>query len=195
MRVRKRALKLYLILSLALLLTFLLAGLTKAQPIDLPSLGLEEPEDVALTLQILFLLTILSLAPAIVIMVTSFTRIVVVLSFVRSALATQNMPPNQVIIALALFLAFYHGSLLQQVNEVALQPYLQGELSYEEAVVRQWNRCELLCYARPGKRTFPLQSGRQSAPGSEDIYLCFDPAFIISELKTAFRSVFNIHSL
>lgn len=198
MRVRKRALKLYLILSLALLLTFLLAGLTKAQPIDLPSLGLEEPEDVALTLQILFLLTILSLAPAIVIMVTSFTRIVVVLSFVRSALATQNMPPNQVIIALALFLTFFTmAPYWQQVNELALQPYLAGELHYEEAVAEAVEPVRSFMFRQTREKDLALFVSLvdlERPQGPEDIptYVLI-PAFIISELKTAFQIGFLIY--
>ena len=101
-----RATKLCFAIGLVLFLLLAIKGVACAQPIappwlDLDFIGEQEPEGVALTLQILFLLTILSLAPALMIMLTSFTRIVVVLSFVRSALATQNMPPNQVIIALA----------------------------------------------------------------------------------------------
>ena len=89
-----------------------------AQPLQLPEINLqiggeaEGPEGVTQALQILVILTVLALAPAILVMVTSFTRIIVVLAFVRNALATQQMPPNQVLIGLALFLTFCHGPCL-----------------------------------------------------------------------------------
>ncbi|MFP3489374.1 flagellar type III secretion system pore protein FliP, partial [Staphylococcus sp. SIMBA_130] len=79
--------------------------------------------------------TVLSLAPAILVLMTCFTRIVVVLSFVRSALATQSMPPNQVLIGLALFLTFFVMSpVLSEINSEALQPYLNEEIGQEEAL-------------------------------------------------------------
>src|SRR5690606_4955970 len=104
------------------------------------------------TLQIMALLTVLTLAPAILVMLTSFTRIVVVLSFVRSALALQQMPPNQVIIGLALFLTFFTmAPTWQAVYDHGLQPYLAGELSQEEALAR----------ASAPLRSFMLQHTRE----------------------------------
>jgi len=105
--------------------------------IELGVASAEGPADVALTLQIVALLTVLTLAPAILVMLTSFTRIVVVLSFVRSALALQQTPPNQVLIGLALFLTFFTmAPTWQAVYEQGLQPYLAGELSEVEALQR-----------------------------------------------------------
>lgn len=203
MRARTRVTRLYLVICLALLAILFLAGLAKAQPVALPRVGIEfntaeEPEDVALTLQILFLLTILSLAPAMVIMVTSFTRIVVVLSFVRSALATQNMPPNQVIIALALFLTFFTmAPYWQQVNEMALQPYLQGELPYEEAVTSAVEPVRDFMFRQTREKDLALfvslaDLERPRVPEDIPTHVLI-PAFVISELKTAFQIGFLIY--
>ena len=95
----------------------------------------EEPGDLAVTIKILFLITILSIAPTILIMLTSFTRMVVVFSFLRHAMGTQQMPPNQVIISLALFLTFFiMMPVWNEINHNALQPYLAKEVSYEAAL-------------------------------------------------------------
>src|SRR5690606_16507737 len=94
-----------------------------------------DPSAISNSVRIIILLTILSLAPGILIMMTCFTRIVVVLSFVRMSLATQTMPPNQVLIGLALFLTFFVMSpVFAEVNENALQPYLNGQIGQEEAL-------------------------------------------------------------
>ncbi|HWA82561.1 MAG TPA: flagellar biosynthetic protein FliP, partial [Fimbriimonadaceae bacterium] len=118
---------------LRLTLVFLLvavAGLAVAQqglPIPSVSLGVNQAKgqnDVASSLQILALLTVLSLAPAILILTTSFSRIVIIFSFLRSALGTPTIPPNQVVIGLSLFLTFFvMGPTYKQINDDALQPY------------------------------------------------------------------------
>ncbi|NLV67643.1 MAG: flagellar biosynthetic protein FliP, partial [Spirochaetes bacterium] len=87
------------------------------------------PKDVALSLQILFLLSILTLAPSIIIMMTAFTRVVIVLDFVKRALSLQQMPPNQVIVGLSLFLTFFiMAPTFTEMNEKALRPYLDGKI-------------------------------------------------------------------
>ncbi|NLP17912.1 MAG: flagellar type III secretion system pore protein FliP [Firmicutes bacterium] len=198
-----RATKLCFAIGLVLFLLLAIKGVACAQPIappwlDLDFIGEQEPEGVALTLQILFLLTILSLAPALMIMLTSFTRIVVVLSFVRSALATQNMPPNQVIIALALFLTFFTmNPYWQQINETSLQPYLQGDLPYEEAVVQAAEPVRDFMFRQTKERDLALivsLAGLERPRGPEDIpTYALIPAFITSELKTAFQIGFLIY--
>lgn len=96
-----------------------------------------DPGVVSTSVKLLLLLTVLSLAPSILILLTSFTRIVVVLSFVRNGLATNQMPPNQVIIGLALFMTFFiMAPVFYQVNEDALQPLFNDEISLEEAYER-----------------------------------------------------------
>ncbi len=155
------------------------------------------PEDVVTTVQILLMLTILSLAPAILILMTSFTRIVIVLSFVRNALATQQMPPNQVIIGLALFLTFFiMGPALTEANENALQPYLNGEITQEVALqeasmpfkqfmIKQTREKDILLFLNYAKLEKPKSI--------EEMPLrILVPAFAISELKTAFQMGFMI---
>ena len=102
------------------------------------SIGVQQadnPQQVSVLLQILFLLTVLSLAPAIVIMMTSFTRLAIVLSLVRHAIGSQQMPPNQIIVGLALLLTFFlMAPVYTQINDEALQPYLAEEISMEDAI-------------------------------------------------------------
>jgi flagellar biosynthetic protein FliP len=135
-------------ICLALLIASLfIAGIDAAQalaaPIQIPNInlqvggGTDKPQDLSSALQIIILLTVLSLAPAIVIMLTSFTRIIVVLAFLRSSLATQQMPPNQILIGLALFLTlFIMAPTLQQVNKDGLRPYLDGKITQQQAFTR-----------------------------------------------------------
>jgi len=174
-----------------------------AAPIALPKIGLdigssEEPKDVALTLQILALLTVLSLAPAILILMTSFTRIIVVFSFLRNALATQQMPPNQVLVGLALFLTFFVMTpVWTDVNQNALQPYIRGELSQEGALsnaqkplrdfmIRQTREKDLALFVNLSQ--MPRPNSVDDVPISAII-----PAFAISELKTAFTIGFILY--
>ncbi|HTA16359.1 MAG TPA: flagellar biosynthetic protein FliP, partial [bacterium] len=95
------------------------------------------PQQVSLTLQIVFLMTVLSLAPAILMLTTSFTRIIIVLSFLRQAIGTPTIPPNQVILGLALFLTFFNmNPVFSKVNDDALQPYLKGRISQQTALTK-----------------------------------------------------------
>ena len=115
-----------------------------------------KPGDVSTVLQIFFLITILSLAPGLLIMTTSFTRIVVVLSFLRSAIGTQQAPSNQIVIGLALFLTFFIMSpVWQQINTQALQPYKARQISQEQALKRRWRRSGSSCSPRCGRRIWP----------------------------------------
>lgn len=167
-----------------------------AAPLPLPSINIgigdaEDPGDVAVTLQIIALLTILSLAPAILILMTSFTRLVVVFHFLRQAMGTQQSPPNQVLIGLSLFITFFVMSpVWQSVYGDALRPYLDKEASYGEAFER----------AKVPVRKFMLQNTREKDIAlfvktakvkrpfaKQDVpLLVLIPAFVISELKTAF---------
>ena len=102
------------------------------------TMGVEEasgPSDLVMTMQIIFLITILSLAPSILIMMTSFTRLVIVFHFLRSALATQTVPSNQILIGLALFISiFIMKPVITEINDTALQPYLNEEITQKEAL-------------------------------------------------------------
>jgi flagellar biosynthetic protein FliP len=151
-----------LVLALGLGLLAVAATVSAATPLPSIKIGIGEatgPHDVSLTLQILFLLTVLSLAPAILMLTTSFTRIVIVLSFLRQALGTQNIPPNQVLLGLALFLTFFNmNPVFSRINDQALQPYLKGKSTRTWPSPRPWSRCGSSCFARPGRRTWPSSS-------------------------------------
>lgn len=156
-----------------------------------------DPNDIAVTIQLLIFLTILSLAPAILILMTSFTRIVVVLSFVRTALATQSMPPNQVLVGLALFLTFFVMSpVFAEVNELALQPYLAEEITQAEALEEAMVPMKdfMAKHTREKDLALFIKYAKLSTPNSiQDIPLTtLVPAFVISELKTAFQIGFVI---
>jgi flagellar biosynthetic protein FliP len=168
-------------------------------PIPRINIGIDratKPEDVALTLQVIFLLTILSLAPAIVMMVTSFVKIVVVLSFVKRALATQELPPTQVIMALAFFLTlFVMMPTIQRVYNDAIKPFLNhkittGEEFYNKAIkpIREF----MFRQIEKGKREkdidlFMYLAGKKRPKNRDDVptYVLI-PAFMISELTKAF---------
>jgi len=148
-------------------------------------------------LSLILLITVLSLAPAILVMMTSFTRIVVVLGFLRSSLSTQQTPPNQVLIGLALFLTlFVMSPTLGEINQVALQPYLKGQIGQTEAL--QKAALPLKKFMASQTRSKDLQlfldyAKADKPKGIEDIPLtALVPAYAISELKTAFQMGFMI---
>lgn len=155
------------------------------------------PQDVSVSLQILLILTLLSLAPAMIIMLTSFTRIVIVLAFTRSALGTQQVPPNSVLIGLALFLTFFTmAPIFTQVNQSALQPYLQNQMAFDQALElgSQPVRNFMFSQVREKDVALFIRLARIPKPSSEaDVptYVLI-PAFLISELRTAFSIGFLI---
>lgn len=171
--------------------------------VSLPSINLglkssNNPTEVVDTIKILIALTVLTLAPAILIMMTSFTRIIIVLSFIRQALGTQQMPPNQLLVGLALFLTlFVMYPFFSTINNEAIQPYLAGKIQQEEAfdkgiaplrsfMFNQTRESDLALFIKMSKMNKPEK--RQDVPTSVLI-----PAFIISELKTAFQIGFIIY--
>jgi flagellar biosynthetic protein FliP len=162
----------------------------------LPSLniGIEkggDPGDISVLLQIIFFLTILTLAPAILILMTCFTRLVVVFSFLRHALGTQQTPSNQIIAGLALFLTFFiMMPVWQQINNNALQPYLSEEISQEVALKAAIKPIRHFMFKQTREKDLTLfvNMAKVKRPKShEDIPTSIlIPAFVISELKTAF---------
>jgi flagellar biosynthetic protein FliP len=146
----------------------------------------------SLPIRIIFFLTLLSLAPAIMIMVTSFTRIVVVLSFLRHALGTNQMPPNQLLVGLALFLTYFvMMPVWGQINTQALQPLNAGEITEQEALARAVTPIREFMFKHVGEKDLAVFVEMADMPrpnGREDIptYVLI-PAFITSELKTAFQ--------
>ena len=162
------------------------------------SVDADQPEQTAVILKILAVLTVLALAPSILIMMTSFVRVVIVFSFLRQAIGTQVLPPNQLIVGLSLFLtAFIMAPVWQGVYENALQPYLNGNmsqteaLSYSEASVRKF----MFRQTRDKDLGLFIKLAKKEAPATKaevPTYLLI-PAFMISELKTAFQIGFMIY--
>ena len=165
------------------------------------NIGLQQantPQDFTNGLQILIWLTILTLAPSIFIMATSFIRIVVVLSLTRQALGAGNLPPNQVITSLALILTFFiMAPVFNQINETALQPYMKNEITQQAAIDRgvipirnfmfkQTHEKELALFVRMAKIEKPKT--KEDVP----LYILL-PSFILSELKTAFTIGFVVY--
>lgn len=165
------------------------------------TMGLEEasgPSDFVMTMQIVFLITILSLAPSILIMMTSFTRLVVVFHFLRSALATQTVPSNQILIGLALFISvFIMKPVITEINDKALQPYLNDEITQKEAleIATVPIKSFMLDQTREKDIGLFIQLRQTGKPASLEELSIFTliPAFIISELKTAFQIGFLLY--
>lgn len=193
--------KILVLLGLVLAALFLWPPGAGAQPlpgIDLRITPTDNPAQVVDTVKLLVLLTILSLAPAFLVMVTSFTRIIVVLSILRSALGIQQTPPNQVLIGLALFLTFFiMAPVFRQINEQALQPYLNNQLTQEQAweagsrplrdfMLRQTREKDLALFVE--------LSGAPRPRNPDDVpFTTVVPAYVISELKTAFQMGFLLY--
>ncbi|GIN37517.1 flagellar type III secretion system pore protein FliP [Heyndrickxia sp. FSL K6-6286] len=155
------------------------------------------PDNVSAAVKLLLLLTVLSLAPSILILMTSFTRIVIVLSFVRTSLATQQMPPNQVIIGLSLFLTFFvMAPTFNEVNQQALTPLFNDKITLEEAYDKASVPFKefMSKYTRQKDLELFLEYSHADKPKSvEDIPITsLVPAFAISEIKTAFQIGFMI---
>lgn len=152
----------------------------------------KSPKEVALSLQVLFLLTILTLAPAIAMTMTSFTRVVIVLDFVRRALSLQQMPPTQVIVGLAIFLtAFIMAPTFKDINEQALQPYMNGKISNEQFFDKSMDPLRKFMFKNTRKKDIALfiDLAKIEKPKVEaDVpSYCLIPAFMISELRKAFE--------
>ncbi len=151
----------------------------------------QKPSDIAIALQILFFITILAIAPSLLVMLTSFVRLIIVFSFLRRALGTQTMPPDQVLVGLSLFLTlFIMMPVFTEINDNALQPYLAEDINWKEGLEKagkpvrnfmlsQINEKDVALFIRISKKPMPHTI--------EDLsYDVIIPAFITSELKTAF---------
>lgn len=160
--------------------------------------GQAEPESISVALEILFLLTVLSVAPAILLTVTCFTRIIVVFSFLRHAMGTQQMPPSQVLASLAVFMTFVIMMPVgKEINDTALQPYLAEEIGFNEALrqAEQPLRAFLFKHTREKDLSLFFAISKMERPANRDEVptLILVPAFVISELKTAFQMGFLIY--
>lgn len=156
-----------------------------------------DPSSITTSVRLLLLLTVLSLAPSILILMTSFTRIIIVLSFVRTSLATQQMPPNQVLVGLALFLTFFvMAPTFSEIYEEALNPLFEEEITLDEAYESAVGPIKDFMALHTRQKDLELFLSYTDAERPEtvaDIPLTvLVPAFTISELKTAFQMGFVI---
>ena len=193
------------VLFLTLLGVLALAGVAHAaQDIAMPNFQLtlagatKEPEKVSLLLEILFLLTVLSLAPAIILTVTSFTRIIIVFHFARQALGVQQLPPNQVLVSLAIFMSVaIMMPVGKEINSQALQPYLEERIGFEEALKRAEPplRSFLFKHTRDKDLSIFYSISKLERPRTKDDVptIALAAAFVISELKTGFIIGFLIY--
>lgn len=169
----------------------------QATPFPIPAITIQvdpsrERNQLGTGLQVLILLTILSLAPSILIMLTSFTRILIVLSFVRRALGTQQEPSNQILIGLALFITFFTMSpVIDQIYQKSFKPYVAGDINYVEGYNQAIAPIREFMFKHTRKTDLSLFASMEGAakPQTKDDFstLALVPAFITSELRTAFQ--------
>ncbi|MBC8277744.1 MAG: flagellar type III secretion system pore protein FliP [FCB group bacterium] len=158
----------------------------------------EDPQDLSVTVQILILMTVLTLAPSIMIMMTSFTRLIIAFHFLKQALGTMQVPPTQVLVGLCLFLTvFIMSPVIKEVNDKAFQPYIQNEITQAEAfkrgqvpvkafMLRQTREKDLALFISLSKIERPQRA--------EDIPIhVLIPAFIVNELRVAFQIGFILY--
>lgn len=171
---------------------------------NIPTLGLQlssgqaEPQKVAVLLEIMALLTVLSLAPAIILTITSFTRIIIVFHFLRQAMGTQQMPPNQVLAALAIFMTVVIMTPTgKTINDTALQPYLREEIGYDVALKRAETPLRSFLFKHTREKdlsVFFSITGLDRPQNKDDVpTMVLIPAYVISELKTGFQIGFLIY--
>ncbi len=180
----------------------LLAGVWAQAQVTLPSVNLgfkttQNPTEVVAAIKIVLIMTVLTLAPAILIMMTSFTRLIIVFSFLRQAMGVQQMPPNQVLVGLALFLTFFvMGPAFTEMNQKGVQPYLANQISQDQAIEATLAplRKFMLSQTRPADLSLFVRMSKIEKPKTlaEVPTMVLVPAFIISELKTAFQIGFII---
>lgn len=189
---------LVLLAGALLLLPALAAAQTPIPGVNISVGQANSPDQVATTLQIIVLLTVLTLAPAILVMTTSFTRIVIILAFIRQALGTQQSPPNQVLVGLALFLTFFiMEPVWSDINSNAFQPYMDQRLSQAQALERAGQPLKQFMQRFVREKDLALFVRISNIPRPRNIdevpFHVLVPAFIISELKTAFQIGFILY--
>ena len=158
----------------------------------------EDPGEIGSSIKLLLLLTVLSVLPSILIMMTSFTRIIIILSFLRNSMGTQQIPPNQVIIGLALFLTFFIMTpVMADINQNALQPFTENKISVEEAIDRSEDSIKNFMLKYTFEKDLALFASIANVEPPENLtdlpLTVVVPAFMISELNTAFRIGFMLY--
>lgn len=184
-------------ISFSLFALIMLTGALAHAQVTLPQVNLgfkttDNPQEVVNVIKIVLVMTILTLAPAILIMMTSFTRIIIVLSFLRQAMGVQQMPPNQVLVGLALFLTFFiMGPAFTEMNQKGIQPYVSGKLSQEKALEETLAPLRKFMFhqTRPADLSLFVRLGKIETPKTlADVpTMVLVPAFVVSELKTSFQ--------
>ena len=159
--------------------------------------SIDNPQEVVSAIKIVLMMTVLTLAPAALILMTSFTRLIIVLSFLRQALGVQQMPPNQVLVGLALFLTFFiMGPTFQEMNTQGIQPYIASKITQDEAIEKTLAPIRRFMFhqTRPQDLNLFVRLSKMESPKTlADIpTLVLIPSFVISELKTAFQIGFII---
>lgn len=158
--------------------------------------GASDPTDLSLTLQLLLMMTLLTVAPSLIMLTTSFTRIVIVLSFVKSAIGVQQAPSSQIIVGLALFLTFFiMAPVWNTINTTAVQPYMEKKITSQEAFGKGADALKgfMLKQTRASDIEFFLRVARSGPTAVQDLPIhIVMPAFIMSELRTAFQMGFLI---
>ncbi|MFT4302328.1 MAG: flagellar type III secretion system pore protein FliP [Desulfovibrio sp.] len=160
--------------------------------------GAKSPEKVSVLLEILFLLTVLSVAPAIMLTVTSFTRIIIVFSFLRQAMGVQQLPPTQILASLAIFMTVViMYPVGKQINDDALQPYLSERMDYKEALDKAQAPLRTFMFKHTREKDLSIfySISKMEAPKSKEEVptMLLAAAYVISELKTAFTIGFLIY--
>lgn len=188
-------------LVILLFFIFMFSSVSFAQ-VTLPTLNMgfkttESPTEVVNAIKMVIVLTVLTLAPAILIMMTGFTRILIVLSFLRQALGVQQMPPNQLLVGLSLFLTFFvMGPAFTEINQKALQPYISGQMGQDQALENTLTPLRRFMFNQTRDQDLALfikMSKIEKPKTRADVpTLVLVPSFIISELKTAFMIGFII---
>jgi flagellar biosynthesis protein FliP len=192
------------VVSALILIVILSIFLSSCSTVSAPGVTLSvdpqssEPQQVTSGVQLLVLMTVLSLAPAVLILATSFTRIVIVLSMLRSAIGTPSIPPNQVIIGLSLLLTFFiMAPIYNQIDQTAVQPYLNEQIDQDTAwkLTQQPIREFMFKQTRTQDIQLFLDLGNEPQPATLDDIptVSLFPAFVISELRTAFTMGFVIY--
>lgn len=198
--IKKKTIKKSLLFGLFLGIAFLGfagAGYAQNQTIPIPTFrfgieGAETPQDVAFSLQVVFIFTILALAPSIIMVMTSFTRIIIVFSFLRTAMGTSTMPPNQILTGMALLLTFYIMTpVLSEINKNSFAPYVNEEITFKQAVeeARKPMRQFLLSNTREKDLILFIDLSRTERPKTVDEIpdLVLVAAFVMSEVQVAFQ--------
>jgi flagellar biosynthetic protein FliP len=193
----------YLLVLLLFLGTILLSSCAGQEDIKAPGVTFSlqqdgQPAEVSSGVQLLVLVTILSLAPSIIILMTPFTRIVIVLSLLRNAIGTPSVPPNQVVIGLALLLTFFIISpVINEINTTAIQPYANEQITQATAIERAQKPIREFMFVQTREKDIELflSFNKSEKPETLDDIptLVLMPAFVISELKTAFLMGFVIY--